>query len=101
MLNTNWRSREPKIASLTLVDNRFTDLEVARDGVAAASRPHDLDEFGVAGRDLAVHSERVVAVQLFPPLVCHEVFSQGAHVAQALGMKGLTGTGEQRVNRQW
>ena len=82
-------------------DNRVTDLEVARHRVAAPSRPHDLDEFGVAGRDLAVHSERVVAVQLFPPLVGHEILGEGRDVAQALGGKGLircSDTGRQRVN---
>ena len=79
------------------VDNRFTDLEVARHRVAAPPRPHDLDELGVVGRNLSVHSERVVAVQLLPPLVGHEVFGEGTDVAQALEGKGLTGTGEQRV----
>ena len=67
-----------------------TDLEVAWHCVAAPSRPHDLDELRVARRDLAVHAKWIVTVQLILPLVCHEVLSQCAHVAQALEGKGLT-----------
>ena len=51
---------------------------------APLARPDVLDEVRIVGRDLALHSERVVAVQVvLPPVAQHKV-EQLWHVAQAL-----------------
>ena len=59
-------------------------LEVPRDDVRVAARPDALDELAEGARDLALHSQRVVLVDVFGIVVVGKVFGDWRTVREAL-----------------